>query len=214
VPPVPLGDPAAVDLGGLRVAVHTDNGIASPSPETVEAVRRAAVALRDAGAVVQEDRPAALANAPGLFHRLFNADAGTQLRAQIEALGTTEMHPMMSGLLGFVESGTFTPRELTDLLIEWDAYRAAMLAFMRQYDAILCPVDAEPAGVHGPVRGSSYTYTYNLTGWPSVVVRAGTSPEGLPIGVQVIGRPWREDVTLALAARVEEATGGWLPPPL
>jgi amidase len=51
--------------------------------------------------------------------------------------------------------------------------------------------------------------TYNLTGWPSVVVRGGTSPEGLPIGVQVVARPWREDVALALAARIEQATGGF-----
>jgi amidase len=71
-----------------------------------------------------------------------------------------------------------------------------------------------PAREHGPVRGSSYAYAYNLTGWPGAVVRAGTSPEGLPIGVQMVAGPWREDVALALAARVEAATGGWLPPPL
>ena len=48
-------------------------------------------------------------------------------------------------------------------------------------------------------KGTSYTSAYNLTGWPGVVVRGGTSPEGLPIGVQVIARPWREDVALAVA---------------
>jgi amidase len=55
--------------------------------------------------------------------------------------------------------------------------------------------------------------TYNLTGWPSAVVRAGTSEEGLPIGVQVVARPWREDVALAVAKRIEEALGGWQAPP-
>jgi amidase len=45
------------------------------------------------------------------------------------------------------------------------------------------------------------------------VVRAGTSPEGLPLGVQVIARPWREDVALALARRIEATLGGWRPPP-
>jgi amidase len=217
VPPAPLGEPSAIDVRALRVAVHADNGIASPTPETAEAVQRAAAALRDAGVTVEEERPAALADAPGLFHRIFNADAGTRLRAQIEALGTTQLHPLMSGLLGFVEqaSGTTgTTRDMVELLAEWDAYRAAMQAFLRRYDAILCPVDVAPAREHGPVRGSSYAYAYNLTGWPGAVVRAGTSPEGLPIGVQVVAGPWREDVALALAARVEAATGGWLPPPL
>jgi amidase len=51
------------------------------------------------------------------------------------------------------------------------------------------------------LAGFSYTMSYNLTGWPSVVVRGGTSPEGLPIGVQVVARPWREDVALALAKK-------------
>jgi amidase len=214
VSPAPLGEPSAVDLTALRVAVGTDNGLAAPTEETVEAVRRAASALRDAGATVEDDRPAALADAPGLFHRLVDAEAGARLRAQIESLGTTQMHPLMTGLLEYVERDAGTTRELVELLVEWDAYRSAMQQFMGRYDAILCPVDAAPAREHGSVRGSTYAYPYNLTGWPSVVVRAGTSPEGLPIGVQIVARPWREDVALALAARVEEATGGWLPPPL
>jgi amidase len=56
--------------------------------------------------------------------------------------------------------------------------------------------------------------TYNLTGWPGAVVRAGTSPEGLPIGVQVVARPWREDVALAVAQFLEGALGGFQPPGL
>jgi hypothetical protein len=64
------------------------------------------------------------------------------------------------------------------------------------------------------LAGFSYTMAYNLTGWPSVVVRGGTSPEGLPIGVQVVARPWREDVALALAKKVEAVGGGWQPPTL
>ena len=46
-----------------------------------------------------------------------------------------------------------------------------------------------------------------------VVVRAGSSAEGLPIGVQVVARPWREDVALAVARHIEEALGGWRAPP-
>jgi amidase len=91
-----------------------------------------------------------------------------------------------------------------------------MLGFMRDWDAIVCPVNAKPAVPHGETHGAianfSYTSTHNLTGWPGAVVRAGSSPEGLPIGVQLVARPWREDVALALAATVEEATGGWTSP--
>lgn len=53
-----------------------------------------------------------------------------------------------------------------------------------------------------------YTGIYNSTGWPSAVVRAGTSPEGLPIGIQMLAHPWNEHVSLAAAAALESHTGG------
>jgi amidase len=93
-----------------------------------------------------------------------------------------------------------------------------MLGFLEHYDVILAPPHAYAALPHGELTSPdnspafSYAQTYNLTGWPSVVVRAGTSEEGLPIGVQVVARPWREDVALAVAKRVEEALGGWQAP--
>jgi amidase len=48
--------------------------------------------------------------------------------------------------------------------------------------------------------------THNLTGWPAAVVRAGTSPDGLPIGVQIAAAPWRDDIVLALAQRIEKSS--------
>jgi amidase len=68
--------------------------------------------------------------------------------------------------------------------------------------------DFPPWGVTG------YTKPYSMAGWPAVVVRAGTSSEGMPIGVQVVAPPWREDVALAVALLIEKALGGWQPPPL
>ena len=95
-----------------------------------------------------------------------------------------------------------------------------MHSFIEQYDAIVCPVNAGPALPHGAMAAAdalapfSYTMTYNVTGWPGTVVRAGTSPEGLPIGVQIVTRPGREDVALALAKFVETAYGGYQRPAL
>ncbi len=93
-----------------------------------------------------------------------------------------------------------------------------MLSFLEKYDVIVCPVNASPALPHGATSDPStlrlftYTSTYNLTGWPAAVVRAGTSPEGLPIGVQIVTRPGREDVALAVAKFVETARGGFQRP--
>ncbi len=58
-------------------------------------------------------------------------------------------------------------------------------------------------------KGFSYTMTHNLTGWPAAVVRCGTSSAGLPIGVQIAAAPWREDIVLGVARRLEEIFGGW-----
>ena len=74
-----------------------------------------------------------------------------------------------------------------------------MLGFFKDYDVILCPACAFPA--------FSYTFTYNMTGWPGAVVRAGISAEGLPIGVQLVAHPGREDVALAVAKFVPPSWG-------
>ena len=111
--------------------------------------------------------------------------------------------------------------ELTDLLERQDDSRRRLLQWVSSYDVVLCPVAGQPAEPinlgDDPGRrlpGRSYTGLYNSTGWPAGVVRGGTSPEGLPIGIQVVGRPWREDAVLAVCAHVEERTGGWKPPSL
>ena len=74
------------------------------------------------------------------------------------------------------------------------------------------PVSVTAAG--GGRTNPGYTMIYNTTGWPSAVVRTGTSPEGLPIGIQMIAQPWNEHVSLAAAAYLEAKTGGWQKPPI
>jgi len=93
-----------------------------------------------------------------------------------------------------------------------------MLSFMRDVDVIICPPNAYSALPHGLQSddkhspGWMYTWIYNITGWPAAVVRAGTSADGMPIGVQIVGRPFRDDVVLAVAAFLEQQLGGWQPP--
>ena len=75
-------------------------------------------------------------------------------------------------------------------------------------------MNAVPATLHDEPARFDYTYHYNLLGWPVVVVRCGQSSEGLPIGVQVVAPPWREDIAVAAARRLEADLGGWVAPPL
>jgi amidase len=209
--PMPLADPDSVSLKGLRAAFYLDNGVASPSLETAEVVRTVARLLSEAGLSVEENRPPGVERSRDLFIRLFLADGGAGVRRLLQKAGTTQVSPDIEWTQS---DSALSPVELTDLMAEWGMFRSQMLLFLEAYDVIICPVSAHPAVPHGGTDSSSlsYTMTYNLTGWPSVVVRGGTSPEGLPIGVQVVARPWREEVALAVAQQIESTLGSWQRP--
>jgi amidase len=220
VAPVPLGDPTQVDLKTLRIAFHTDNGVISPTDDITQVARDAARALSEAGAEVVEARPPMPENAYEMLLGLYGADSGAGLRMLLMLSGTDETSPLMTRLLEVLSTMSLTAAEVSGLVFQLDAWRSAMLSFMCDYDLILCPPCARTAMPHGTTFDEdnqlvfSYTMIYNMTGWPGAVVRAGTSPEGLPIGAQLVARPWREDVALAAAAEVERALGGWQRPPL
>jgi amidase len=220
VAPAPLGDPSEVDVKGLRVALHTDNGIVTPTEEIMRAVRDAAGVLRDAGAEVVEALPPVPPNAYEMLLGLYGADGGAGLRMLLAFSGTDETHALMTRLLEVLSQVSLTTAELEGLVFQLDMWRSQMLSFMRDYDLVLCPPCAREAMPHGTTFDDDnqlvfvYTMLYNMTGWPGVVVRAGATSEGLPVGAQLVARPWREDVALAAALEVERALGGWQRPPL
>lgn len=220
IAPVPLGDPNDVDISSLRACFYTDNGIRTADEDTVSAVRAAVDALTDSVQSIQEDVPAIIAENPDISNRLSGGDGRAWTRRLLEKYGSKEMHPWLSRRMDMTNEHIVPVEGYTAMLEEVDAFRSAMLGFMRSFDIIVCPVAAFPALPHGEsledaaTPGMSYTSTYNITGWPSTVVRCGTSSEGLPIGVQVVARPWREDVSLAVAQVLENALGGWQRPPL
>lgn len=185
VVPMPLRSPESVTITDLRLAYFEDDSMSATTLETREAVESAAKLIAEQGAAVERALP------PGLE----------------EVLPITRGYWSLGRSSGAVAETLFT---------RWDRFRSRMLGFMRNYDVLLCPVDGHPAPPHDEEDDGRFAYTlaHSLTGWPCVVVRAGTSPEGMTIGVQVVARPWREDVALAVARRIEMATGGWQPPEL
>ncbi|HVF45770.1 MAG TPA: amidase [Pyrinomonadaceae bacterium] len=216
----PLGDPSEVNVRGLRVAFHTDNGIVAPTEEVAQAARDAAQVLRDAGAEVVEAGPPVPSNAYEMLLGLYGADNGAGLRMLLTFSGTDEPHALMKRLLEVLSEVKLSTAELTGLVFQLDMWRSQMLTFMRDYDLVLCPPCAREAMPHGSTFDDDnqlvfvYTMLYNLTGWPGVVVRAGATGGGIPLGAQLVARPWREDVALAAALEVERALGGWQKPPL
>lgn len=210
--PMPVRDTASVELGKLRVAHYIDIGLEpAATAETAEAVRDAAAALAEVGASVREDAPPGVDTAPSFWREIFVADGGAGVRRLLERLGTKEMHPFLE----WTQKGEDLPTsDYNRLLTRWNELRSDGLAFLERYDTIVCPVNATPATLHDEPTPFKYTHLYNLLGWPVAVVRCATSPEGLPIGLQVVARPWREDVALAVAGFLEEAFGGWREPAL
>ena len=212
--PMPLRDPADVKLRDLRVSFHTDNGIQSPTPEISQVVAAAASVLSDAGARVEEARPTGIELSYDAVMNAWNRTDSPLVRKLLKAAGTSREECTLQWVFELPAS---TDEEIVDVVTRMDHCRSQMLSFMENYDVILCPVNALPAMTLGSEDGEnlrpfSYTMTYNLTGWPGAVVRGGTSPEGLPIGVQIVARPWREDVALAVARLLESELGGFQTP--
>jgi Asp-tRNA(Asn)/Glu-tRNA(Gln) amidotransferase A subunit family amidase len=97
---------------------------------------------------------------------------------------------------------------------------------MKEYPILLCPAAAIPAFRHGErewmieanrvsyLDAWSYTEFFNLLGNPAVVLPASQSPDGLPIGVQIVGPPWEEEQILSVAAILEQHLPAWRMPPL
>ncbi len=217
---MPYGDPAQVRLDDLRVAFFTDNGIVPAEPETAAVVRQAAAAIADQVRKMDERRPPGVEESYELEMSLIGPDGGDGLRSFLAAIGSTRTHPLLDGWLAKLERYRTTVAGFAGYWEALDRFRARMFALLKDYDAILSPVCAYAALPHGSsieedtFQGFSYTMTHNLTGWPAAVVRCGQTAGGLPIGVQIAARPWREDVALRIAGRLEDLCGGWLPSPL
>lgn len=168
-------------LQGLKVAYYTDDGIAPANKHTVAAVQSAVKAIQEAGGRVTEARPDAL------------DQANEVASAYWEQVHMTH----------------------EDLIRQWDQFRTTLLGFMQKFDLVVTPVapdGAPPFRSQEPLDDQySYTVPYSLGGNPAVVVRAGTSPDGMPIGVQVVARNWRDYAALAAAGWIEKQLGGWQP---
>jgi len=216
---MPLENPRAVRVRDLRVAFYTDNGAAAADEEVSRVVRAAAAALAAEGARVEEDRPACLEAAYEIEMKLLGADGGDGLRSYLRDIGSSSVHPLLTGWLDKLERFRAGIDGFARYWGEWFRYRAGMAAFLaRGFDAIVCPAYIHPALPLGTSTldenfiGFGHTMAYNVAGWPAAVVRCGESPAGLPIAVQIAAAPWREDVALAVALWLEQAFGGWKPP--
>ena len=144
-----------------------------------------------------------------IYSRLFAADNGEMVHLLLEDCRTNQASPAVSEIVNRHED-LLSASELAQLIQLWHNYQSSMLSYFLDHDLLICPVNAKTAIRHDDKEDfSDYTYTaaYNLTGWPSVVIRAGSDADGLPVVVQILARPFAEHDALAMAAWLEEQLG-------
>lgn len=224
--PVPLHRWSDSDLRKLGIAYFEDDGVAPVTPETAAAVRAAADALRRQGFQVEAWRPENLERVWQLWWNLFGRGVQMVMAPMLEGRDA-DLSPIFREFRGWVAAEKpLSADDLLTTLLMRDALRAIFLEQMENFPILLCPACAIPAFKHGErnwtvagrnleyLKAMSYSQWFNLLGNPAAVVPVGKSPEELPIGVQIIGRPWEEEAVLAVAAKIEESSGGFRQPPL
>lgn len=218
--PMPYHDPYRVKLHTLRVGYYFDNHVISPAPEIKTALQTCVHELSMAGLQVEATTLPAVDWIADFWIDLLGADGGTLIRQILALCHTDRFHPLMETLLERCGRRAKPTTEFCSMFIKLDRFRSEMLRCIEAFDVLISPVNPFPSIDHGTTYNSevfpgfSYTIVYNLTGWPAAVVRCGATSDGMPVGVQIAAKPWREDLALAVARYLEERLGGWIAPPI
>jgi len=223
--PVELREPTLNELRSNKIGFFEDDELVPVTPETRAAIHAAATALREAGFNVETFRPSTLETLRQLWWKFF-VQCGAMFYAREIQGREAELSPIFKEFLSIAH----TQKELSsiELLTAWaelDLLRAKTLEEMKRYPVLLCPVASVPAFRHGErawtIEGRTVEYLnawrhtqwFNALSAPAAVVPVGRSPEGLPIGVQIVARPYHDETALGIAAIVDKAFG-YRPPPM
>jgi len=210
--PVPVRQP---DTKKIRVAYFEDDGRTPVTSETRAAVRRAAEALRNAGFEVEPFRPDGLEEARELWWKFFGVAGGMLLRPLVRG-NEARLSPVLKQFMGWVaEEPAHSGETLLNTWLQRDLVRIHIFEQMEKFPVLLCPVAAIPAFRHGErewqIQGKkvkyldawSYCEWFNLLGMPAATVPVSRSAEGMPIGVQVVAKPWEEELVLEVAEIID-----------
>jgi aspartyl-tRNA(Asn)/glutamyl-tRNA(Gln) amidotransferase subunit A len=201
---------------GLRVAWSPDLGFAEVEPEVAEIAARAAASFTELGCEVVEATPEAPDPWP-LIDVLFAIGQAVSVEqlAEVRDLVDQGRLKIMERALGW------TADDVRKAMTGREDYYQRIDAFMGQFDLLLTPtmpLPAFPAGEDYPseINGrpmtylgwTAFTYPFNLTGHPAATVPCGFTGDGLPVGLQIVGR-WRADATVLRAAAAFEDMQPW-----
>jgi amidase len=228
-PPIELREPSLDELRTNTIGFFEDDDLVPVTPETRAAVQAAAAALRDAGFRVEPFRPRTLELLRKLWWKFF-VQCGAMFYAPEIQGREHQLSPIFSEFLSI--SAAVPPLTAAELLNAWaelDLLRSKTLAEMSEYAVLLCPVASIPAFRHSErewtVEGRTVEYLdavrhtqwFNTLAAPAAVVPVGRTDDGggpgLPIGVQIVARPFHDETALGIASIVDAAFG-YRPPPI
>ena len=205
-------------IAGLRVAWSPDLGYALVDPEVREIVTKAALRFEELSCHVEEAHPNLEDPWESIVHVIWaSAFAGIHLH-DLDA----DRDQIDPGLVRVIEQGLeLTGAEVAIAYAKRNDYYHAWREFMEGYDLVLTPtlpVTAFPAGDDHPgqidgqpttyLSWTAFTYPFNITGQPAASVPCGFDHNGLPVGLQIVGR-WRDDVTVLRASAAFEGLAPW-----
>jgi amidase len=222
--PIQVREWAGAENKKLRIGILEGEALGRVTPETQMAMRKAAQLLAYQGFELEPFRLSNLERVLELWWFFFGTVIGELFEGEI---GSREewLSPIFREYQAAARQGSCRPMSMTQFVgmcTSRDRERQRIQEAMREVPILLSPVCAAPAFRHGegsykPEVGYRDTMRHsqwlNLAGFPGVSVPIGQSPEGLPIGVQVIGRPHEDELVLALAELVESERGPWQSPP-
>jgi Asp-tRNA(Asn)/Glu-tRNA(Gln) amidotransferase A subunit family amidase len=223
--PVEFHEVSLEDAKRIPIGWFEDDGITPVTEETRLAVRNSAAALERRGFTVRRFRPESLERARKLWWKFF-VQCGAMFYESTIRGREAELSPIFQEFLSIARA--VKPLSANALLEAWaecDFVRERLLAEMEKSPLLLTPVCANPAFRHGerewkiggkPVQyldAMRYTQWFNLLAAPAAVVPVGRSEQGLPIGVQIAGRPYADELVLKVAAELD-GEFGYLAPPI
>jgi Asp-tRNA(Asn)/Glu-tRNA(Gln) amidotransferase A subunit family amidase len=223
--PVSFREIAAAELRGLRIGILENPELGRATPETLSTIRRATQHLCDLDYRVEPVSLKNLDRALELWWFFFGPAVASNIREDTRGQESS-ISPMLQGYLEICAAEPpITLDSFRSACAERDQIRAALLRQLRDIPILLSPVSTTPAFPHGAGNyrpGDPHNYRdtmrfcqwLNLAGFPGLSLPFGRSPEGLPINIQLIGRPYEEDLLLAVAESLEQARGPWLAPEL
>jgi amidase len=217
--PVELRELSLDELRSNKIGCFEDDELVPVTAETRAAVQAAAAALREAGFNVEPFRPSTLEALRQLWWKFF-VQCGAMFYAPEIRGWEQELSPIFKEFLGISASvPALSAAELLNAWAELDLLRAKTLEELKRYPVLLCPVASVPAFRHGERRWEiegrtveyldawRHTQWFNALAAPAAVVPVGASLEGLPIGVQIVARPFADETALGVAAVVDAAFG-------